>query len=118
MKRLLGIPLAAGVLLATPALSEASRAPTAAQRKAILQAGPGNPYPPGWAHLKVRVSTVDSRWAAIYILANPGHKNQVQPDVASVFHSKHRGWVDHQNGNGGGCGVPSQVKRDLSLACY
>src|ERR1700737_1638074 len=115
MRRRLTILLSAAILLSTPAFSVASRAPTAAERKAILQAGPGNPYPHGWAHLKVRVSTVNSRWAAIYILAHPGHENKVQPDVASVYRTKRRGWVDHLERDGGGSRGPRRGRPDLSL---
>jgi hypothetical protein len=112
--------IAASVALALvlPASSAASRSPTKAEEKAILQAAPGNSYPPGWAHLTVRVSTVDSKWAAVYIRPNRGHAHQVQSDVSSVYHTKHHGWVTHQDGNGRGCGVPARVRHDLKLGCF
>jgi hypothetical protein len=100
------------------AASLASRAPTRFERRAILRAAPGNPYPRGWAYRTVRVSTVSSHWAAVHIVANRGHENQVQPDVASMYRTRHGGWIVHQSGNGGGCGVPRGVKADLHLACY
>jgi hypothetical protein len=105
------------VLTIAPA-SVASRPPTHSEKRAILRAAPSSPYPKGWASLTVRVSTVDSRWAAVYISANRGHQHQVQPDAASIYHTRRHGWVTHETGNGGGCGVPVRVSRDLHLACY
>ena len=96
----------------------ASRAPTSFERRAILRAAPANPYPAGWAHRTVRVSTVNRRWAAVEIVADPGHTGQVQPDVASMYRTRSGRWIVHQPGNGGGCGVPRRVKEDLHLACY
>lgn len=87
------------------------------EKAAILSAAPGGSYPPGWAHLTVRVSTIDPRWAAVFIEPNPGYERQVQPDVASMYHTD-RGWVVHQTGNGGGCGVPAGVRAELQLNCY
>jgi hypothetical protein len=103
--------------LALAAPSVASRAPTPSEREAILQAAPGNPYPTGWAHRSVRVSSVDSKWAAVFITANPGHHTRVQPDFASMYHTKHHGWVVHQLGNGGGCRMPAKIRIDLRLFC-
>jgi hypothetical protein len=116
--RAAALAVVAGVGLTLAPTSVASRAPTPSEKKAILRAAPSNPYPKGGAARKVRVSTVDSRWAAVYITANPGHHNQVQPDVASTYHTRHHGWVLHQEGNGGGCGVPARVRNDLHLNCY
>ena len=93
------------VSLALAPVSRASRRPTHSERRVILRAGPGNPYPAGWARRYVRVSTVNARWAAVYIVANRGHRSQVQPDVASMYRLKSGRWVVHEAGNGGGCGV-------------
>jgi hypothetical protein len=112
------VALILGLSLTVAPASVASRRATGAEARAILRVAPGNPYPPGWAHLTVRVSTVDSRWAAVHVLPNRGHTHQVQADVASMYHTRRHGWVVHQVGNGGGCGVPSRVRRDLHLACY
>lgn len=107
--------VAVSLLAVSPAV--ASRPPTNAERSAILRAAGTNPYPSGWAHRTVRISTVSSRWAAVHIVANRGHQTQVQNDVASMYRTKHHGWVTHQVGNGGGCGVPAAVVHDLGLAC-
>jgi hypothetical protein len=64
----------------------------------------------------VRVSTVRHGWAAAYIRARLGHEGTVQPDVARVRRKRGR-WRVHQIGNGGGCGVPQAVRRDLRLRC-
>jgi hypothetical protein len=95
----------------------ASRAPTAAERGAILKLIQ-NPYPKGWARRSVRISTADSRWAAVSIIANNGHASQVQDDVGTVYRLANGRWVVHQKGNGGGCRVPASVVHDLRLACY
>lgn len=108
--------IALSMLVVSSAL--AFRPPTKSERTAILRAAPGNPYPSGEARRTIRVSTVSARWAAVYITATRGHRDRVQSDVASMFHTKHHGWVVHEEGNGGGCGVPRPVVRDLGLACY
>jgi hypothetical protein len=45
------------------------------------------------------------------------YASEVQADVAS-FHRRHGRWRLHTAGNGGGCGVPASVRRDLRLACF
>lgn len=109
------VTLACSTLM--PGASWASRAPTRSERQALLWLV-GNPYPHGWAHRIVRISTVDRRWGAVFIGANRGHHSQVQPDVASAYRLKSGRWVIHQTGNGGGCRMPKPVVRDLTLACY
>ncbi len=39
----------------------------------------------------VRISSVDSKLAAVYVMANRGHHNQVQPDIASMYRTKRHG---------------------------
>jgi hypothetical protein len=116
MKAIVVVSMLLTVVAASSSL--ASRRPTRKENRAILRAAPANPYPAGYAHRFVRISTVDSRWAAVHIVASRGHHNQVQPDVASMYHLKRGAWVVHQEGNGGGCRMPSAVSRDLRLACY
>jgi hypothetical protein len=89
----------------------------ASETPAILRVVPPNPYPKGWARLTVLISRIDPRWAAVYVTGTPGHVDQVQADAASVFHTARRGWVVHQAGNGGGCGVPARVRAELQLSC-
>lgn len=74
-------------------------------------------YAPDSYRLVVRISTRSRHWAAIYIRPGAGHAGEVQSDVVSVRRVR-RGWRRHQVGNGGGCGVPRAVRRDLRLACY
>lgn len=110
--------LATGLIaLVVVSTALASRPATPSERVAILRAAPKSPYPPGYARLTVKVSTVSSAWAAVYIRARRGHANQVQPDVVSLQRQGGR-WAVHQQGNGGGCRMPARVKRDLRLACY
>lgn len=103
-------------LILAPAAG-ASRPPTRAERRAILKLVP-NPYPRGLAHRVVRISTVNSRWGAVYIRPNRGHFHQVQPDVGSVYKMRSGRWILHQGGNGGGCRMSAAVRADLHLACY
>jgi hypothetical protein len=64
------------------------------------------------------VSTARRSWAAVYLRpAKKRYANEVQSDLAS-FHRRQRIWRLHQVGNGGGCGVPRSVRRDLRLACF
>jgi hypothetical protein len=118
LRSMLAIGAMAVAALSCASSSIASRASKPSENTAILRAAPGNPYPRGWAHRTVRVSTVDAKWAFVYITANRGHQNQVQPDVASMYHTTRHGWVVHQDGNGGGCRMPKPIERDLHLACY
>jgi hypothetical protein len=108
------------VLALSVADADARRKPTEKERRAILRAveqrGGCSAYPPGSCHMVVRVSTVRHGWAAADIWARPGREGTVQPDVASVRHKRGR-WRVHQIGNGGGCGVPQAVRRDLRLRC-
>jgi hypothetical protein len=101
--------------------AEARRKPTKKERTAILNAVAARfscgDYPPGSCRLVVRVSTVRRGWAAAYIRPGRGWENTVQADVASVRRENGR-WRRYQVGNGGGCGVPAGVRRDLLLACY
>jgi hypothetical protein len=57
------VALILGLSLTVAPAAVASPPATGAEARAILRVAPGNPYPPGWAHLTVRVSTVGSRWA-------------------------------------------------------
>jgi hypothetical protein len=120
MRSALTVVAAIGLLscaLASPA--DARRPPTKQERAAILRAA-GNGcalYPPGSCRWVVRVSTARRGWAAVYIRPRRGQEGTVQPDVASLRRTRGR-WRVHQRGNGGGCGVPASVRRDLDLACY
>jgi hypothetical protein len=106
--------------LATPA-ADARRKPTKRERTAILRALHERAgcfaYPAGTCHEVVRVSTARKGWSAVYIRPTRGNENAVQSDVASLKRRNGR-WRIHQLGNGGGCGVPASVARDLQLACY
>jgi len=111
------------LLLALAGTALADRAPTRAERSAILDAvglegrGPDcGTYPPGSCRIWVRVSTANPHWGAVFI-GPAAHQKFVQPDVASV-HKRRGRWSVHQVGNGGGCDVPARVQRDLRLACY
>jgi excisionase family DNA binding protein len=114
--QMLGV-LVLALLIVSNSSALAARQPTSNEKRAILQHFQGSPYPAGWARLAIRVSTVDHRWAAVYIRATKGHFRQVQPDAASLYHTQSHGWVIHQIGNGGGCGLPRRVRADLQLYC-
>jgi len=116
-----GIVVAVSLIVASVAVAD--RAPNRVERAGILEAlnlegrGPDcGTYPPGSCRIYVRVSTADSHWAAVFI-GPSGKQKFVQPDVATV-HLRRGKWSVHQVGNGGGCGVPGRVQRDLRLACY
>jgi hypothetical protein len=121
LRRLLCASLVSVVSLGAVATADARRPPTTKERAAILR-GVGASfgcglYPAGSCRLVVRVSTVRPGWAAVYLRPRRGYEDMVQRDVASVRRRNGR-WRAHQVGNGGGCGVPNGVKRDLRLACY
>lgn len=106
--------------LVAPA-ADARRKPTKRERTAILRALHERAgcfaYPAGTCHEVVRVATVRMGWSAVYIRPTRGNESAVQSDVASLKRRNGR-WRVHQLGNGGGCGVPRAVVRDLKLACY
>ena len=115
----LSVCLLAGALVAPAA--DARRKPTKRERTAILAAlhkrASCSIYPAGSCQEVVRVSTARKGWSAVYIGPKPGHDGEVQPDLASLKRRNGR-WRVYQLGNGGGCGVPRAVVRDLKLACY
>ena len=80
--------------------------------KALEREGFDCRFVSGSCHRKIKVSTKKQTWAAAYISGSA-----VQPTSASI-HRKHHSWHVHQIGNGGGCGVPSKVRKDLKLDCY
>ena len=119
VRRALAVLLALVVVLAAAGSADARRVPTAKERTAILGTtalGCGD-YPAGSCRFAVRISTVHRGWAAVYIRPRSGWENTVQSDVASMRRRSGR-WRQYQLGNGGGCGVPTDVRRDLMLACY
>lgn len=103
--------------------AEARRKATPTERAQILRVvnGGQNPcriYPAGRCSQVVRISTVRPSWAAVYLRASkPAYRDQVQEDVGSLRRIDGT-WRVHQIGNGGGCGVPASVRRDLDLECY
>jgi hypothetical protein len=119
------IGLFSGLLIVglLPPAADARRKPTKGERTAILRALHGTNrfscqgYPAGSCKEVVRVSTARKGWSAVYISPTKGNENTVQSDVASLKRRNGR-WRVHQIGNGGGCGVPRAVARDLKLACY
>lgn len=128
--RCLGRLTAAALAFALPLLTytaaaNASRVPSAKEREAVLDAGNGRvscyggepPYPADTCFLKVRISTARKGWAAVYVRPTRKGRGTVQPDVATVKKVRGR-WRISQVGNGGGCGVPAAVRRDLKVACY
>ena len=70
-------------------------------------------FPEARCHRRLRVSTVNERWAAAYIR---GDEDEVQFAEASAKRKNHR-WRVVQIGNGGGCDAPKPVRRDLGLGC-
>ncbi len=113
----LGASLGVVLLLITSVTSEAARNPSKHEKKGIVKALQREGFDcrfvaTGSCHRKIKVSTKRQTWAAAYISGS-----QIQGDVASL-HRKHHKWHLHQLGNGGGCGVPKQVRRELKLACY
>lgn len=119
MRRTVSVVMSVGIILlliASAATSEAARNPTRPEKHKIRQVLDRNGVScaiwPGSCHRKIKVSTKLETWAAAYITGP-----QVQGDVASL-HRKHHKWHVHQVGNGGGCGVPRKVRKDLRLACY
>jgi hypothetical protein len=112
--------IAIGVLgLAVPAV-EARRLPTRAERAAIMRHVDRQAYYKTYGRecvaFALRVSTVDSHWAAVTV-RRAKRTCDVQGDVQS-FHRGRSGWRSHQLGNGGGCNMPAAVRDDLRLACY
>ena len=118
-----GLCLVAVILAGSVAQSDARRNATKSERAAILRAvnhymNPCDAYRTGRCVEIVRVSTVRSSWSAVYIRpARRAYRAEVQSGDASV-HRVDGKWRLHQLGNGGGCGVPASVRRDLSLKCY
>jgi hypothetical protein len=106
--------------IAAPAIAEARRLPTRAERMAIMRQVDRQAFYETYGRecvaFALRVSTVDSRWAAVTVQRTKRSCN-VQGDVES-FHRGSAGWRRHQLGNGGGCNMPAAVRDDLRLACY
>lgn len=74
-------------------------------------------YPRAWYRERVEISSVrHGTWAVVERLPTRGHEHQVQGDAASLHRIRHR-WRVHQIGNGAGCRMPRDVRRDLRLAC-
>ncbi len=77
-------------------------------------------YPPGTCELKVAVSSRNKRWAVVRLRATANGETTVNPESISL-HSKGQGkrkrWRVISVGNGGGCGVPRRIRRDLHLIC-
>jgi hypothetical protein len=97
--------------------ARANQKPTDRQREAISsaldRAGFSCDLFTGRCHRRIRVSTVNERWAAGYIRGG----STVQGADASLKRKNHR-WRVKQIGNGGGCSASEAVRRDLHLGCY
>ena len=119
MRRLLSaISLALLSLLVVAAGSPADRKPSDREKakltKAFDKAGFScDVFPDVRCTRKIRVSTVNERWAAASIKGDP---SVVQQAAASALRKNHR-WRVQQVGNGGGCDAPSAVREDLNLGC-
>ncbi len=103
------------------ATAGASRRAGADERAQIVEAAERHEwtcdaYPHGWCRESVRVSTVDSNWAAIYFIPARGHQGQVQSESASFRRQRGR-WHAHIL-HAAGCGVPSAVQEDLHIGCF
>jgi hypothetical protein len=118
MKRtvIIAASLIIAVLLIAVATSNAARNPTKPEKRKIARVlerkGFDCSFVAGGCHRKIKVSTKLETWAAAYIRGSG-----VQGAVASLHRKNHK-WRVHQIGNGGGCGVPRKVRKDLKLACY
>jgi hypothetical protein len=106
--------LAVSLVFASSAL--ASRAPTQAERAAIVGASPKAAYPASWYRFVVRVSSVNPNWAIIHVEPTTGHEAQVQLDFGLLHRSAH-GWQAHGISCGWRKGVPAAVVRDLRVPC-
>lgn len=100
---------------------EASRNPSkkeaAAIGSVIAEAGLSCArYPPGVCKQAIRVSTKRVGWAAVRIRPEVNGESIVNPQDISLRHRGER-WRIIEVGNGGGCGLPRKVKRDLHLIC-
>ncbi len=114
--------IAALVLAASAAPAEASRKPrkgeaakisaTIAQARLSCEAR----YPPGVCEATIRVSTRVKGWAAVRIRPLVNGESIVNPEDISL-RRRGDGWRIVVVGNGGGCGLPTKVKRDLHLIC-
>jgi hypothetical protein len=68
---------------------------------------------------RIRVSTVDRRWAVVWIDGYGANGSAIGPAIASV----HRGFLSGRWGvrsfgsDGQSCDAPPKVRRDLGLSC-
>lgn len=115
--------VSATVLLGLAETSSAARAPTAAERKAIVAAFNRNPHRPNWESrcLRIRVSTADPRWSVA------GSKGARTPracfeagQIGNGFEAYKRGsptakrWRRVYAGSGDvPCRIPENVRNDL-----
>ena len=106
--------LAVSLVWAPSAL--ASRAPTRAERAAIVAASQKADYPAGWYRFVVRVSSVNPTWAIIHGEPTTGHEAQVQLDFGLLHRSGHS-WVAHGISCGWTRDVPVAVVKDLRVSC-
>lgn len=121
--RTLTAAMATAILATSLTPADARRKATTVERVAILRVVHAKQnacrfYPAGHCSELVRISTVRTSWAAVYVRpSRPAYRHEVQSDVGSLRRVDGK-WRLHQIGNGGGCGVPASVRRDLSLECY
>lgn len=122
MKRHIAIGL--GVLataggVAAPA--NASRKPTNAERRnitALFASAYSRTYMAGQYYLTMRVSTVNSSWALVWLWAKPGApRARMVQDAVFLLHKKNNRWQLrlHAHPDGFAGIVPVKVLRDLHV---
>jgi hypothetical protein len=116
MTRPLTALLLLAAALALPAIAHADRAPTRAEAARIAEVAGAPPR-----CLKIRVSTVNSRWASAYRRNLRRGCRRYQADGVAVFRRRSSGWRFVVAGSAFECPVPKVPKavvRDLGIRCY
>lgn len=121
MRRIASLLALLALLVAAP-VALAARAPTTKERRAIAAAAKRSAETQGvrgqFKVRRIRVSTVDRRWARASLLPTRAHRGDF--DAASaVFRRRGGRWALRTLGTAGtGCVVPRKaVRRDLRLDC-
>jgi hypothetical protein len=111
----LALAVAAALLLAVPAAAQADRAPTKREHAAVATAV-GVPK----RCLRVRVSTVDERWATARVRNGKASCAEHAADGMAVFKRRRGAWRFVTAGSSFDCPVPDvprRVARDLRIPC-